>query len=160
MRTFEKLYEEEQKLHDDLASSAANSDNFRSNNNNLQIEFNEHDEFVFGEHIETQMLSSPEFARFDSMIRPWKAEAIRYLKNKYPQIIIKHASMAASLVVKFCRVKLILFKSSKIGFGITKLMQGSIVAEGSMHLGKIISESGVKASETLLKAGEQLVKVA
>jgi hypothetical protein len=56
--------------------------------------------------------------------------------------------------VKFCRVKLILFKSSKIGFGITRLMQGSIVADGSMHLGKIISENGVNASATLLKAGE------
>lgn len=154
MRTFEKLYEEEQKLHEDLASSAANSDNFNSNHNNLAIEFNENDDFIFVEHIETQMLSSSEFARFDSVIRPWKAEAIRYLKKKYPQIIVKHASIAACLVVKFCRVKLILFKSSKIGFGITRLMQGSIVADGSMHLGKIISENGVKASETLLKAGE------
>ena len=151
MRTFEKLYEEEQKLHEDLASSAANSDNF---NNNLAIELNDHDDFIFGEHIKTQMLSSSEFARFDSVIRPWKAEAIRYLKKKYPQIIVKHASIAACLVVKFCRVKLILFKSSKIGFGITRLMQGSIVADGSIHLGKIISENGVKASETLIKAGE------
>ena len=154
MRTFEKLYEEEQKLHEDLASSAANSENFNNNHKNLGIEFNEHDDFIFGEHIETQLLSSSEFARFDSVIRPWKAEAIRYLKKKYPQIIVKHASIAACLVVKFCRVKLILFKSSKIGFGITRLMQGSIVADGSMHLGKIISENGVKASETLLKAGE------
>jgi hypothetical protein len=37
MRTFEKLYEEEQKLHEDLASSAANSDNFNTNHNNLAI---------------------------------------------------------------------------------------------------------------------------
>jgi hypothetical protein len=68
------------------------------------------------------MERSPEFVKFSAIIRPWKEEAIKRIKTKYPQLMVKTGSLVASLIVKYCRTKLILLNCSKVAFGISKAM--------------------------------------
>jgi hypothetical protein len=75
------------------------------------------------------MAAQPEFAKFNSIIRPWKEEAIKRIKTKYPQLLVKGGSLAAGLIVKYCRTKFILLNCSKVAFGISKTMQGTIIAQ-------------------------------
>lgn len=92
------------------------------------------------------MQSSNEYKVFEKIIRPWLDDAKNYLKKKFPQLIVKNASIAACIVVKLYRVKLILYKSSKIGFGITRVMQGGLFCQASSELAKFVSHNGMQVS--------------
>jgi hypothetical protein len=103
------------------------------------------------------MQSSNEYKVFEKIIRPWLDDAKNYLKKKCPQLIVKNALIAACIVVKLYRVKLILYKSSKIGFGITRVMQGGLFCQASSELAKFVSHNGMQVlCETVATAGGNL----
>eukprot|EP00347_Sterkiella_histriomuscorum_P018291 403346070 len=87
--------------------------------------------------FDEQTKESHEFERFEYVIRPWKQEALEYLKNKHPQIYLKNSALAAAVVIKFLRTRLILTNSRNM---------------------QMATNAGTQVSSNLVKASEVIVE--